>query len=187
VQYNLGIRINNYVVYEFNSVISAIDIVGGIDVDVPYAIQDYTYPDMYFGFDPLFIPAGRQHLNGVMALKYARTRHQTSDFDRAKRQQQVVLAVREKILSANMVPQLAVRAPELWNQLSTTTHTDIPFDHMVRLGLYLKDIPKENIHQGVIDINYVTGMNYNGQAILLPERAKLGPLLAQVFGANYNS
>ena len=187
VQYNLGIRINDYVVYEFNTVIAGIDAVGGIDVDVPYTINDPAYPDMYFGYDPLYIPAGHQHLNGTMALKYARTRHQTSDFDRAKRQQQVVMAVRDQVLKGNNWLDLARRAPEIWDQLSRTTRSDLSFDQMLRLALYLKDIPKENIRQGVIDASYVTSVTYQGQAILVPERVRLGPLLQQIFGTNYNS
>ncbi|MEP7288332.1 MAG: LCP family protein [Chloroflexota bacterium] len=187
VQYNLGIRINNYVVYEFGTVINGIDTVGGIDINVPYAIYDPSYPDMYYGYDPLRIPAGPVHMDGALALKYARTRHQTSDFDRAKRQQQVLLAVRDKVLNANMVGDLVKQAPDIWSKLSTTTHSDLTFDQLVRLALYFKDIPQANVHQGVIDTNYVTGQNYQGAAILVPERSKIGPLLQQVFGNNYNS
>ncbi|MCC7445941.1 MAG: LCP family protein [Anaerolineae bacterium] len=187
VQYNLGMRINHYVVFEFNTVINAVDAVGGIDINVPYTINDPAYPNMYFGYDPLYIPAGMRHMNGTLALKYARTRHQTSDFDRAKRQQQVIMAVRDKILNLNMAPTLLAQAPQLWDQFSRTTRSDLQFEHLLQLAVYLKDIPKENIHQGVIDLSYVTGLNYNGAAVLIPERAKLGPLLRQVFGANYNS
>jgi len=187
VQYNLGMRINHYVVFEFNTVINAVDAVGGIDINVPYTINDPAYPNMYFGYDPLYIPAGMRHMDGTLALKYARTRHQTSDFDRAKRQQQVIMAVRDKILNLNMAPTLLAKAPQLWDQFSKTTRSDLQFEHLLQLAVYLKDIPKENIHQGVIDLSYVTGLNYNGAAVLIPERAKLGPLLRQVFGANYNS
>jgi len=187
IQYNLGIRINNYVVYDFGAVISGIDYIGGIDIDVPSPINDPFYPDMYYGYDPLYIPAGHIHMDGALTLKYARTRHQTSDFDRAKRQQQVVLAARDKILSANLLPQLILHAGEIWSKLNQGIHSDLSLDQMLRLVVYLKNVPTGNIHQGVIDINYVTGMMYQGQSILLPERAKLGPLLVQVFGANYNS
>jgi anionic cell wall polymer biosynthesis LytR-Cps2A-Psr (LCP) family protein len=140
---------------------------------------------MYYGYDPLYIKAGMTHMDGTLALKYARTRHQTSDFDRVKRQQQVVLAAREKILNANLLPQLIIRSPEIWNQFSNNVHSDLTLDQLLQLLVYLKDVPKENIHQGVIDISDVTGLNYNGAAVLVPERARLGPLLTQVFGANY--
>ena len=187
VQYNLGMRINDYVVFEFNTVVNAVDDIGGIDVDVPYAINDPAYPNMYYGYDPLHIPAGHIHMNGDLALKYARTRHQTSDFDRVKRQQQVLMAMRDKILNLNMLPTLLARAPDLWTQISRTTHTDLQLDQILQLVVYLKDIPKANIHQGVIDVNYVTPVNYQGADVLVPERATIGPLLTKVFGPNYNS
>jgi LCP family protein required for cell wall assembly len=187
VQYNLGMRINHYVVYEFSTVIQAIDDIGGIDIDVPYAINDPAYPNMYFGYDPLRIPAGRVHMNGDLALKYARTRHQTSDFDRAKRQQQVIMAVRDKILNLGMAPTLIARAPDLWNQISQTTRSDLTFEQLLPLALYLKDVPKENIHQGVIDVNYVLPVHWQGAAVLVPQRATIGPLLVRIFGPNYNS
>jgi LCP family protein required for cell wall assembly len=187
VQYNLGMRVNDYVVFEFNTVINAVDDIGGIDIDVPYAIYDPAYPNMYYGYEPLNIPAGKVHMNGQMALKYGRTRHQTSDFDRAKRQQQVILAMRDKILNLNMAPDLIRRAPEFWDQFSQTTRSGLTFDQLLRLAVYLKDVPKENIHQGVLDINYVSPVRYNGMDILVPERARIGPLLIQIFGSNYNS
>jgi LCP family protein required for cell wall assembly len=187
VQYNLGMRINHYVVFEFGTVINVVDAVGGIDIDVPYAINDPAYPNMYFGYDPLYIPAGHIHMNGDLALKYARTRHQTSDFDRAKRQQQVIMAVRDKILNLGMAPTLIARAPELWSQISQTTRSDLTFEQLLQLALYLKDVPKENIHQGVIDVGYVSPVNWQGAAVLVPERATIGPLLVKIFGPNYNS
>jgi hypothetical protein len=58
---------------------------------------------------------------------------------------------------------------------------------MLRLLVYLKDIPRENIRQGVLDWTYVSSMMYNNQSILIPERARIGSLLVQVFGPNYNN
>jgi LCP family protein required for cell wall assembly len=186
VQYNIGIKINAYVVVDFQSVISIINAVGGVDVDVATAINDPQYPSMNYGYDPLYIPAGHIHMDGTLALKYARSRHQSDDLDRARRQQQIVDAVRDKALDVKMVAQLAVQAPTLWNTLSADIHTDLTFDQLVSLALYAKDIPKANVHQGVVDWHYVTGQMYNGMSILVPNRAAMGPLMVQVFGANYN-
>lgn len=187
VQYNLGIRINDYVVVDFNAVVEAVNAVNGIDIDVPAAISDPAYPNMNYGYDPLYIPAGHIHMDGNLALKYARTRHQSSDLDRARRQQQVITAIRDKILSVDMVPRLVAQAPLLWSQFSSDVHTDLTLDQLLRLGLYVKDVPKSNIHQGVIDYSYVTSQMWQGMAILVPNRAAIGPLMVQVFGANYNS
>ncbi len=187
VQYNLGIRINDYVVVDFGAVIGAVDTVGGVDIDVPAAISDPAYPNMNYGYDPLYIPAGHIHMDGNLALKYARTRHQSSDLDRARRQQQVITAIRDKILSVDMVPQLITQAPALWTQFSNSIHTDLTLDQLLRLGVYIKDIPKANIHQGVIDYSFVTSQMWQGMSILVPNRAAIGPLMVQVFGKNYNS
>ncbi len=186
VQYNLGIKINAYVVVDFQSVTAIINAVGGVDVDVATAINDPLYPSMNFGYDPLYISAGHIHMDGALALKYARSRHQSDDLDRARRQQQLVDAVRDKALNVNMVAQLAIQAPTLWNTLSADIHTDLTFDQLVSLALYAKDIPKANVHQGVVDWHYVSGQMYNGMSILVPNRAAIGPLMVQVFGANYN-
>ncbi len=91
VQYNLGMPINDYVIADFNALIKLVDSIGGIDVDVPAPIADYDFPDMGYGYDPLILSAGLQHMDGYTAQKYARTRHGDSDFDRARRQQQVLV------------------------------------------------------------------------------------------------
>ncbi len=187
VQYNLGVRIHDYLVYDFEAVIAAIDAVGGIDIDVPRTIVDPEYPAMIgFAYDPLYIRAGLQHMNGTLALKYARTRHDSSDLDRAKRQQQIMITVRDKILNLNMIPELVVRAPTLWSQLSRHIKSGLTFDQLLRLALYVKDIPISSIRTGVIDYGYVQPIRWNGADVLVPNRQSIGPLLVQVFGPNYN-
>lgn len=186
VQYNLGMRINAYVVVDFQAVVAIVNAVGGIDVDVPYTINDPAYPNMNYGYDPLYIPAGHVHMDGDLALKYARSRHQTDDLDRAKRQQQIIQGIRSKVLSLNMVPQLLVQAPTLWSELSADVHSDLTLDQWLQLALYAKDIPVGSIHQAVIDWHYVQSQVYQGMDILVPDRVLIGPLLQQIFGANYN-
>jgi LCP family protein required for cell wall assembly len=83
IQYNLGVRVDYYVLVEFDAFITLVDEIGGIDINVPYEIYDPEYPDMNYGYDPLYIPAGFQHMDGELALKYARTRHGDNDFERA--------------------------------------------------------------------------------------------------------
>jgi LCP family protein required for cell wall assembly len=186
VQYNLGVRVNDYIVYDFEAVTAIVDAVGGIDITVPRDIVDPIYPDMYGGYDPLYIKAGLQHMDGAMALKYARTRHDSSDIDRAERQQQIIYAMRDKVLNLNMLPALVVGAPGLWSQLSRHVKSGLTLDQIIRLVLYAKDIPKESIRHGVIDYQYVQPVTWNGAAVLVPNRYSIGPLLVQVFGANYN-
>ena len=155
VQYNLGIRVHDYMVYDFEAVMAAIDAVGGITIDVESDIVDNAYPDMYGGYDPLYIRAGQQTMNGELALKYARTRHGSSDIDRARRQQEVIYAVRDRVLSADMLPSLLLRAPELWAQLSRHVSSGLALDQLLRLGVYASQIPASNIREGVIDFQHV--------------------------------
>lgn len=187
VQYNLGIRVHDYIAADFRAVITFIDVIGGIDVEVKRTINDPQYPNMWYGYDPFYITAGQHHLNGDMALKYARTRHDSSDFERAERQQQVLFAVRERILDLNMLPTLITQAPSMLANLRDNVHTGLTLDQMIQLAWYLKDIPAENIHTGVISREYVMGyMTPQGASVLIPNRSKLGELMVSVFGQNYS-
>jgi polyisoprenyl-teichoic acid--peptidoglycan teichoic acid transferase len=187
VQNNLGIRVHDYIAVDFNTFITIIDAIGGVDVDVPYNISDPEYPNMYYGYDPFYIKAGEHHLDGATALKYARTRHGDNDFQRAQRQQQVLYAVRDRVLNLNMLPQLIVQAPTIWNAISDGVSTGLSFDQILQLVWYLKDISSSNIHTGVIDEHYTVGYSTpRGESVLVPDRAHLGELMVQVFGANYS-
>lgn len=186
IQYNLGIPIDHYVVLSFEAVIGFIDAIGGITIDVPSEIVDNEYPDMAFGYDPLYIPAGRQVMDGALALKYARTRHQTDDFDRTRRQQQVILAVRQQVLRGDVLPALILRAPALWNDLSKGIITDLTFDQILSLAWYLKDIPLQSIRTATLDERYVRAVNVRGEVLLTIDRERIAELLIDVFGANYS-
>jgi polyisoprenyl-teichoic acid--peptidoglycan teichoic acid transferase len=187
VQYNLGIRVHDYVAIDFNTFTTIVDAIGGIDFDVPYAISDTSYPDMNYGYDPFYIKAGLQHLDGKTALKYARTRHGDSDFNRAERQQAVLYAIRDRVLSLNMMPQLIAQSPTIWNAISSGVSTGLSFDQIIQLVWYLKDVDKANIKTGVIDNTYTMPyMTAGGAAVLIPDRARLGELMVKVFGNNYS-
>lgn len=187
VQYNLGIRVHDYIAVDFNAFVSIIDAIGGVDINIPYDIVDYEYPDMNFGYDPLILRAGQQHLDGNTALKYARTRHGDNDFRRAERQQSVLYAIRDRVLDMNMLPQLIMQSPTLLSALSQNVYTGLSLERIIQLAWYVKDIPRESIRTGVIDGAYI--MNYTtaeGWAVLVPRRAQLGTLMTEVFGPNYS-
>ncbi|MBN1681576.1 MAG: LCP family protein [Anaerolineae bacterium] len=186
VQYNLGIRVHDYLLVDFASFIRIVDLIDGIDVEVPYAIYDPNYPDMNYGYDPFYIEAGWKHLDGATALKYARSRHSSDDIDRAQRQQQVIYAVRDKVLALDMIPKLAVQAPVLWSELEAGIDTGLSMEQLLELAWYIKDIPAGNFSNGVLDWQYVTPVTWQGQAILVPDRSKIGGLMLDVFGVGYN-
>lgn len=100
----LDLPIHYYFRVDFEGFKKTVDELGGIDIDVAKDIYDNNYPDeQLVGYDPFYIKAGNQHLDGSTALKYARSRYSTSDFDRAGRQQQIISALREKALSAGVL------------------------------------------------------------------------------------
>ena len=187
VQGTLGMGVNAYVIVDFVAVTKLVDAIGGIDIDVPEPIADYQFPDNYNGYDPLIIKAGLQHMDGNTAQKYARTRHGDNDFERAHRQQLVLFAIRDKLLSMNTLPQLIVQAPSLYGSLSQDVYTQLSVQQIIQLGLWLKDIPATSIHAGVMDQNYVS--NYttpDGAEVLILNTKALPTLLSQVFGGDYN-
>lgn len=184
VEHNLGIEVDYYVRMDFTAFETLIDTIGGIEVDNPEAIDDPYYPDGSFGYEPFYLPAGRQHLNGHDALRYARTRHDSSDINRAERQQQVVLAVRDKVLSPDMLPQLILKAPPLYQTLNESVQTDLTLDEIVSLALLAQDIPHENLTRAVIDYRYVLDYTVPGdppRQVLVPLRDQIRELMRELF------
>lgn len=181
VEYNLGVPVDHYLMIDFSAFIRAVDAIGGIDVHVPYDINDPTFPDMNYGYDPLYIPAGQHHFDGLTALKYARTRHQDNDFYRARRQQQVLLAVRSKVMGLGPAEMLR-QAPFLYRQLEDGIRTDLSLEQLVTLANALKDIPEENIESAVLDTEYVVGYRTEGGAsVLVLINEKAAPLIQELF------
>jgi len=187
VQLNLGIRVHDYMAVDFQAFIDIVDLIGGVDVTIDYTINDAAYPNMSYGYDPFYLAAGTHHLNGYDALRFARTRHGSSDIQRAERQQQVIFAIRDRVLNLDMIPQLLVQAPAIWNTLSDNLYTGLSLEQLIQLGLYSKDINLDNIKTGVIDFSYLQGYTTeSGASVLIPNRARLGGLMTEVFGTNYS-
>lgn len=185
VRQELGISTDYYVRVNFNAVQQVIDAVGGVEICVPETIDDPLYPALdNYGYDPLHIDKGCQHMAGSLALKYARTRHAGTDFDRAKRQQQVILAVRDKVIKQNMLPQLVAQAPALLNTLQASVQTDLSLDQMIQLAKLATQIDPKNIKQATIDENMVVAYNAPTnppQNVLVPIRDKIRELRDEFF------
>ncbi len=181
VAYNLGVPVEHYFMVDFQAFTGVIDTLGGITVEVPYNINDTLYPDMNYGYDPLFIPAGTHHFDGQTALKYARTRHQDSDFHRAQRQQQVLMAIRQAVVNQG-IDDMILRAPLLYQQFRDGVRTDLSIEQLVQLAGTFRNIPGDSIHRAVLDYEYVTSYTTPGGAsvlVLINERA--APLIAKLF------
>lgn len=186
VEYNLGMRVHDYLAVDFGSFVRLVNAVGGIEIDVPESIRDPFYPDMNYGYSPFYISAGMQKLDGETALRYARTRHGDNDFQRAERQQAVLYAIRDKLLDPAHLPELIIQSPGLWAALQDGVYTGLSLEQALQLALYLKDVSGDKVHTGTIDDRYT--MDYTtpeGAQVLIPNRVRLGELLTNVFGSSY--
>ncbi|MHB1318881.1 MAG: LCP family protein, partial [Anaerolineae bacterium] len=125
-----------------------VDAIGGLDIEVAEDIYDAKYPTADYGTMELYIPAGLQHMDGKLALQYARTRHGSSDFSRMARQQQVIKAAFDKVLSLD-IP--LTRIPMILKLLGSSVQTDLTLQQIVTLANAAREIDKESLRGGVID------------------------------------
>ena len=184
VEQFLGVPINYYAQVDFGAFVKFIDELGGIKVDVPEKIKVDLLGDGSSTIKTL--QPGVQVLPGEWALAYARNRYtQGGDFDRAKRQQQVILGIRDRVLSLDMLPTLIQKAPTLYQQLSSGVHTNLTLDQVVRLALLAKDVPIDEIKQGVLGEKYVLfGTSPDGLSIVIPLPDKIHTLRDEIFATS---
>jgi len=185
VEQVLGVPIQYYAQVDFWAFSKFIDDIGKIWIDIPKKIIiDPIGP----GGDNWMLSAGGHWLNGARALAYVRNRHtENGDVDRSKRQQDVIFAIRERVLSPENLPSLIANAPYLYNDIQSGIHTNMTFDQMMRLGMLAKDIPLDKIKRGVIDNSMVKGFSttLGGQAadVLKPFPDKIRELRDEIFSS----
>lgn len=181
----IGRPVEYHVRVNFNGFVRVIDMIGGIDIHVASTIHDELYPTEDYGVELFHLDAGPQHLDGQTALKYVRTRHGDSDYGRAHRQQQVIQAVLDKILSTDMIPTLVSKAPELTATMRDSFGTDIPLPVAISLANYIRQNDLQNVERLVLDNRYgQEGYSEDGAWILLPDRSKVRSALGQFFDSS---
>ncbi|MEX1172828.1 MAG: LCP family protein [Chloroflexota bacterium] len=124
-----GLDIQYFVEVDFGGFRAVVDAIGGVTVNVQVPIVDNAYPTGVAKNTRLYIPSGIQHMSGAVALRYARSRNTSNDFDRGARQQRILLSMREQADPAQLLPRL----PELVEALKSTIKTDIPLDQLPKL------------------------------------------------------
>ena len=182
VQYNLGIPVHYYAVLNFQGFERIIDILGGITIDVKSPIKDDKYPDENYGYKTIYFPAGVQHMDGETALIYARTRHGGSDFNRIRRQQQVLLATQRQAisLSYHLIPKI----PALMMTMGNTLETDLQPSDILALAPLASQVRLEDTKMRIIDSSMtVPFTTTNGANVLWPDREKIGKLVEEVFAS----
>lgn len=145
-----GQPVEYYIRGDFEGFKKIVDTLGGVTVNVEKEIYDPYYPDeRLVGYSPFRIKSGIQVMNGPTALKYARSRETTSDFDRAKRQQQLIVAMKDKATSIGIVgnPKKIV---DLIKTVGDHLLTNFSPDELVRVVEVTKNVDNNKIKQVVL-------------------------------------
>lgn len=182
VEVLLGIPIDFYAQIDFYTFERFIDEIKGVKIDVPEEIR----------VDPLgrgnvtVLEPGIQTLPGDLALAYVRARNtEGADFDRAKRQQQVIMGIRDRILTFEMLPTLITRAPVLYEELSSGIRTNLTLVQVIQLAWLAQQIPEENIKRGIIGPDQVTlAQTVEGYSVLKPRPHNIRILRDEIFTAS---
>jgi anionic cell wall polymer biosynthesis LytR-Cps2A-Psr (LCP) family protein len=133
----LGVQVDYWVTLDFNGFKRLVNFFGGVKIDVPSTIYDPNFPNATdTGFEPFHVEAGPNSFDGDNALRYVRTRHQDGAFAREVRQQQMLLALVEQVIS----PQTLVDSPAFLSELSNAFESNLPPDlvpSMAKLGMQI--------------------------------------------------
>lgn len=183
----VGLPIQYGVMFDFTKFTHIIDLVGGVTINVPEAFTDNQYPiagkenDLCNGdstyscrYEVLHFDAGIQTMDGTRALKYVRSRHalgpEGNDFARGRRQQQVLLALKDKLLSQSVVtnPQKILA---LYRAFDDATDTDMNMGQLATAGKMFLNVPKSSITGiSIADLLYSPPESwYGGAYVLVPK------------------
>lgn len=187
IEYNLGLHIDHTAMVEFDGFRRIVDTLGGIDVPVACAYTDWRLlsPDL----DPqnennwyLYTAGpGLVHMDGDLALWYARSRSKSNDFDRGRRQQEVLRAIYSRVLSGDTLTKL----PQLYNDLNTLVATDLGLTDILKLASLAPGFSNADIRSYYIRPPIVSSwITPGGAYVLLPDQAALQGLVTQALTAS---
>jgi len=167
----LGIPMHYYVMVDFEAFRKAIDTVGGVTIDVKEALYD---PSIAWenNNNPLIAAKGLQTFNGKKALLFARSRQSSprGDFDRTQRQREIILALKEKVLSIGTFSN-PVKVSQLIDAFGNHARTNLSLSEVMRLYEIGKEIPGNKVASvGLADPpnNFVVTTSINGQSVVVP-------------------
>ncbi len=178
--YNLGIRIDHLAIVDFDGFRRIVDTLGGIDVPVYCAYTDWHLIDP--SYDPenennwslYTVGPGLVHMDGDLALWYARSRLRSSDFDRGRRSQDVIRALYQKALQVNAIGKI----PQLYNDFQSTVITDLDLNAVLQLSPLTLHLGNANIRSFYIGRDYVTAwMTPKGASVQLPNGPAIQSML----------
>ncbi|MFQ5943834.1 MAG: LCP family protein [Anaerolineales bacterium] len=178
IHYNFGIPVDGWARMNFDGFISAIDTLGGITVEATAFTKDECRGEIL-----TYQPGGSYSMDGGEALCYVRMRKWGGDFDRMRRQQEVVRAVFSKLLTIDGLARL----PQLYNQFYNTFFTDIELTELLPLAPTALQIgtDRSRISHFSVDRDLVESWRTpGGGAVLLPKRPGIQLMLMEAFGSN---
>lgn len=173
LEYNFGLRPDHFVLTSFSGFQHIVDSLGGVDVNVGLTLSDARagYPDGYTVYP------GIVHMDGETALWYIRSRATSSDFDRLRRAQEVLVAIGEKLLTL----QGLARIPELYQIYKSSVVTDLTLDNLLALLPLLQQVDTNRIDRYAIAPPFVTVWIHpdTGAYLLLPDVTSIQQILQQ--------
>ena len=179
---NLGITFDRYIRVNFEGFKEIINTLGGVDVDVECAVELWgADPDVPGAWKQIgYVPAGMQHMDGQTALRYAQCRYKTPVFDRDRRQQKVLLAVRSRVLELG-IPGLLPRALELLTTMKDMFQTDLGPTQIATLAQLVPQIPPSRVNRRSIDLTMAPEWTTpDGAWVMLPDSEKIAPLITDL-------
>ena len=172
VQDFLGIKLNNYVVVDFQGFVGLVDAVGGVDINVEKRMYYY---DPYANFE-IDLKPGKQHLDGKTAMQYVRYRDEEGDIGRIRRQQKFIMALYHEIASKNII----AKVPGVSKQIMSMVKTDLSLKEMVELGNVMRDMmEKDGMKMSMVpgEPKYIDGISY-----WIPDIPKMRQQMAEMQG-----
>jgi LCP family protein required for cell wall assembly len=181
ISYLIGVPIQYIAYINMGGFEKAIEAVGGVDVDVTRAISDdfYQFPNGPKGF---YLSVGMHHLDGPHAVAYVRSRYGPgdNDFTRARRQQELLLSLKTKLLNPSSLPNI----PRILDELSRLVTTNYPPDQIGGLIDLSKQIDPESITRSVLGPPYAIRPPGGGEYILVPDMDRFAKWSIKTFGAS---
>jgi LCP family protein required for cell wall assembly len=175
--YLYGIPINYFVEVDFSGFKTVVEALGGVTVNVQVPVVDDYYPGDA-GTLRVYIPTGVQHMSGSQALVYARSRHGSNDFDRASRQQRVILSLRQQADFTTLIQRL----PDLVQSTSKAVKTDYPIAKLPQLIELASRIDIGNVRSFVFSPPYYGFEGYPGGIYTLsPNVPRIRAAVASAF------
>lgn len=185
ILYNLGIPIDAYAMVEMTGLQNIVDAMGGIEVNVACAYTDWRMkspnldPENANNWALYTVYPGVREMNGEMALWYSRSRKKSSDFDRSRRQQEVLRASYRQIKELDLLLQL----PEIYEQTTEYVQTDLSLDDLIKLAPLTTRLAMPDVRSHFLGKDEVRAWRVptSGAAVQLPRSTEVNELLTAIF------